>query len=261
MRKLGVSIGGTTAEDIKRKLHYAKKAGFEVIFPGCETLEIGRLRCSLALEAGLELDNIHAPFDGINNMWLSGEAGDTMLARLMTAVDCCAEFGIKKTVVHISSGWDAPQLNDIGFARYDRLVAYAGEKGVKVAFENLRKPGNLGALLERYEKNPQVGFCWDCGHELCYTPGWEFMPLYGQRAICVHLHDNIGILAGDGHMLPFDGKRDWEKTARYLKESSYDGPIMLEIGYDTRYYDKLTEEQYYERAYAAAVKIRELMEK
>ncbi len=260
MRKLGISLMGPDAETFRKNTRCAKAAGFETTFPGFSTYESCAQKCEILLEEGMEIDNTHSPFDGINNMWLPGEEGDTMLARQKQNIDCCAAFNIPKTVVHISSGWDAPQVNDLGLSRYDELVDYAIAKGVRVAFENLRKPGNLALLLERYEKVPEVGFCWDSGHELCYTPAWEYMPLYGDRTICIHLHDNIGILAGDEHMLPFDGKRDWEKTARYIKNSAYDGPIMLENWYRSEFYGKLTTEEFFARAYDAAFRIRDLIE-
>lgn len=260
MRKLGISIGGDYADEVLRTIELVKNAGFTTCFTGGNTKDIMVQNAKLVQESGLELDNLHAPFNGINAMWEDSAAGEDIYSRLMDDIDVCAAFNIPKTVVHISSGWNAPRLNDLGFSRYDKLVEHAAKKGVSIAFENLRMPGNLGALLERYEQAENVGFCWDAGHELCYTPRWEYMPLYGHRAICVHLHDNIAVRAGDLHMLPFDGKRDWAKTARYLKESAYTGPIMLEANHDQRFYKDLTAEEYYARAYAAASKIRELME-
>lgn len=259
MRKLGISIGGETVEGVQRIIDLAKNAGFTACFSGGNTKDIMRQNSELVCKSGLEVDNLHAPFNGINAMWEDNEAGADIYARLKDDIDVCAEFGIKKTVFHISSGWTPPKMNDLGFARYDFLVDYAAGKGVSIAFENLRMPGNLSALMERYEHAENVGFCWDAGHELCYTPRWEYMPLFGHRAICIHLHDNIAVRTGDLHMLPFDGKRDWNHAAQLIKNSAYTGPIMLEAGHDPRFYADLTAEEYYARAYAAAAKIRDLM--
>ncbi|MBQ8894703.1 MAG: sugar phosphate isomerase/epimerase [Clostridia bacterium] len=260
MRKLGISIGGDMADDVMQKIDLVKNAGFTAAFTGGNTKDIMEQNTKLVQASGLEVDSLHAPFNGINAMWEDSEAGADIFARLMDDIDVCAAFNVPKTVVHISSGWNAPQMNDLGFSRYDKLVEHAAQKGVSIAFENLRKPGNLGALMERYEQAENVGFCWDAGHELCYTPRWEYLPLYGHRTICVHLHDNIAVRAGDLHMLPFDGKRDWAKAAAALKNSGYTGPVMLEAGHDLRFYNDLTDEEYYARAYAAAAKIRDLMD-
>ena len=260
MRKLGICLSSDTPEGLNAKIEMAKNAGFTATFTGANTRDMMEMNARIVTQSGLEVDNMHAPFNGINNMWLDNAEGEDIFARLKDTIDVCSAYGIKKTVVHISSGWVVPQLNDLGFSRYDYLVEYAAQKGVSIAFENLRMPGNLGALLERYEKAENVGFCWDAGHELCYTPRWEYLPLYGHRTICVHLHDNLAIRTGDLHMLPFDGKRDWSHAAKLLKESAYDGPLILENGYDQRFYADLTPQEFYHRAYQAAAKLRDLME-
>lgn len=261
MRELGMCIGSyKTEEEQQRICNLIKQAGFDACFTAYERDDAAARRdCAVAQKAGLRIDSIHAPFDGINNMWLEGEAGDEILGRLMKTIDVCADFGIDKAVVHLSSGWDSPQVCDLGTARYDQLVDHAVKKGVKIAFENLRKLANVAFAMERYANNDQVGFCWDSGHELCYTKQVEFLPIFGERLCCVHLHDNLGILSGDQHMLPFDGKRDWQRAANLLKSAGYQGPIMLENGHDQRFYSDLSYEQFLERAYNAAAKIRTLM--
>ena len=259
MRKLGICLSGGDPESLGNVIQMAKNAGFTSTFTGANTRDLMEMNARITTESGLDVDNMHAPFNGINNMWLDNAEGADIFSRLKDTIEVCATYGIKKTVIHISSGWVVPQLNDLGFSRYDYLVEYAAQKGVSIAFENLRMPGNLGALMERYEHAENVGFCWDAGHELCYTPRWEYLPLYGHRTICVHLHDNLAIRTGDLHMLPFDGKRDWTRAAKLLKESAYNGPIMLENGHDRRFYDDLTPQEFYNRAYDAAAKIRELM--
>lgn len=259
MREIGICIGncGDQQEEVTALI---KKAGFNACFTDFSHDEaIAHRNCEIAQKAGLRVDSLHAPFDGINNMWLPGEAGDEILSRLMKTVDICAAHGVDKAVVHLSSGWNSPQINDLGAARYDKLVDHAIGKGVKIAFENLRKLANVAFAMERYSNNDQVGMCWDSGHELCYTPNWEFLPLYGDRLCCVHLHDNLGLRDGDQHMLPFDGARDWLRAADLLKSTGYQGPIMLETGHDQRFYSALSYEQFLERAYNSAVKIRQLM--
>jgi len=261
MRELGMCIGSYENEEKQREItSLIKQAGFNACFTGYERDDAAaRMACEVAQKMGLRIDSIHAPFDGINHMWLPGEEGDEILSRLIKSIDVCADYGINQAVVHLSSGWNSPQVNDLGTARYDQLVNHAIKKGVKVAFENLRKLANVAYAMERYSNNSEVGFCWDSGHELCYTKQVEFLPIFGDRLCCVHLHDNLGILSGDQHMLPFDGKRDWQRAAALLKSTGYQGPIMLENGHDPRFYSDLSYEQFLERAYNSAVKIRQLM--
>ncbi len=267
MRKIGISVLPARGETKEQYYNMIRDAGFEVVFTDYKEGRTARERCEEALHYGMELDNIHAPFDRINDIWVEGKAGEVMLERLLDCVDCCKEYGVSKTVVHLSSKVDAPYINDLGHARFDRLVDRAVAQNVQIAFENQRKLANLAFAMEIYKDVPQVGFCWDTGHEYCFTPGWEFMPLFGDRLICVHLQDNHAVYDGDQHLIPFDGKVDFEKAARYIKNSPYEGPIMLEVfrrpeavtGYAG--YEELSSEEYYQRAAAAAKRIRELVEK
>lgn len=260
MRKLGLCLGGPTQEDFQNRLTLAKAVGFEAAFPGIADRQTTNERCEALRAAGIEIDNLHAPFKGVNVMWEEGIEGDDFLAVQLENIDTCRDNGITKTVVHLGSGWNSPLITDVGVARFDKLVDYAVGKGVHVAFENIRKPVHVAWALDHYSKVPEVGFCWDSGHELCYTKNVEFLPIYGDRVICIHLHDNVGISAADEHFLPFDGKRDWKKTAEYLKASAYDGPIMLEDNVRAPIYSRLSLEEYYQRAYDAAYKIREMIE-
>ncbi len=266
MRKIGISAN--PAEGETRETYYAmiKDAGFEAVFTGYKDGATARERCREALSHGMELDNIHAPFDHINDIWQKGQAGEIMLSRLMDCADCCKEYGVPKMVVHLSSKVNAPYINDLGHSRFDRLVDKAVSNNIQIAFENQRKLANLAFAMEIYKDVPQVGFCWDTGHEYCFTPGWEFMPLFGDRLIAVHLQDNHAVYDGDQHLLPFDGVVDFEKAARYIKNSPYQGPIMLEVfrrpcdvtGYAG--YEGIKPEEYYRRAAQAAERIRKLVD-
>ena len=266
MRKLGICVHPAQGETLESFFNMIKEAGFEAAFVGYETPESTRQRCKDTLNHGLEIDNIHAPFANINAMWLEGPQGEEMLESLKDTVSCCKEFHIPKAIVHLSSKANAPYINDLGHKRFDSLVEYAVANNVQIAFENQRKLANLAFAMEIYKDVPQVGFCWDTGHEYCFTPGWEFMPLFGDRLIAIHLQDNHAVYDGDQHLLPFDGVIDFKKAARYIKNSPYQGPIMLEVfrrpfdvtGYAG--YEGIKPEEYYQRAAQAAERIRKLVD-
>ncbi|MBQ7095414.1 MAG: sugar phosphate isomerase/epimerase [Clostridia bacterium] len=264
MRKLGICTATLKKGDINDFFSIIKNIGFEACFTEAFESEI-----KAAIKAGIEIDNTHSPFDGINNMWVEGEPGETMLRRLKDSIDLCAAYDIKKTVIHLSSGYHPPRMNDLGFARYDALVEHAIKKGVTLAFENQRLLANIAYVFEQYKDVPEVAFCWDTGHEICAAGGREYMPLFGHRLACVHLEDNHGSEGPhpDQHILPFDGIVDWKKAAQRIKNSPYNGPVILECynhpGSITNYfgYDHLSDEAFYERAYDAAARIRDLIEK
>lgn len=129
------------------------------------------------------------------------------------------------------------------------------QKGIKIAFENQRKLFNLAWALETFGPEAGVGFCWDCGHEGCFTPGKQFMPLFGDRLICTHIHDNPGFFNDDRHMLPFDGNLDFNRIAGQLREYRWQGSLMLEVSAKNHaeYAEKYSPEEFLRRA-AASVK-------
>ena len=263
MRKLGINYGAerpvekTDEERLARLAEY----GFGAIFTGIGNPATIDALAPKVRAAGMDYDFIHAPFDGINNIWREGDDGEAMLDRLLVTTETCARNEIPLEVIHLSSGVNAPTVNELGIDRFDRLVRRAGELGVKVAIEDQRKLGNIAVMMERYENERHVGFCWDNGHECCFTPGREYMPLYGSRLFCLHIHDNKGIYDSDDHYLPFDGVIDFSHVAEQIRRSGYTGSVMLETaGRGRDLYAGLSEEAFLERAYLQADRLRRLID-
>ena len=240
-------------------LELFKKYGFVTFFSNLYDLESAvRLR-KKADELGLEFEFIHGPFKGINGMWESEETPE-IYKELIKSIDTASAVGVKMVIVHVSSGWNPPKINDLGLSRYDALVEYAKEKGVVLAFENLRKLGNLACLMERYENCENVGFCYDCGHEHCYTVTIPFANLFGEKFLCTHLHDNFGLpnkgADGDLHLLPFDGDIDYKTMMEKLEAIDYRGSLMLEVV--LKDYPNLTAEEFVKTAYERVKKLSEI---
>ena len=262
MRKLGINLGsykGILAED---QIKYIKDAGFDSVFTGFDGYEKNAVLAEKISSAGLAYETIHAPYSGINNMWFEGEEGEKMLARLEDCTVCASKLGVPVVIIHLSSGVHAPHINDIGTARFDKLIETAGKVGVKLAFENQRKLANISYIFERYEDAPQVGFCWDNGHESCFTLGKrDYMALFGDRLIALHLHDNCGEFDRDQHMMPFHAKIDFGKVAEKIRNSGFAGTLMLEtiMGASNRY-DGYSPEQFFSEAYASVAKLRTLVD-
>ena len=215
---------------------------------------------ALFRENGITCDNLHAPFKNINYMWSANEEeGQSMLNELLDSVDKCHKYGIPATIVHLSSGRPMPEITPQGIARYEYLFNYAKEKDVKICLENLRYAENLAYFMDNYE---EPAFCWDNGHNYCSTPGAPHMQKYGHRLAALHLHDNRYEMDTDDHMLPFDGAIPMEEVAKAIVESGYKGTLMLEIGrlIVTHTYDELSEEEFMDRAAAAAYRLNDLVE-
>lgn len=241
-----------------------KAAGFDCFFTGLYKREdIAALR-KRADEVGLEFETIHAPFANINAMWLPGMSYLDVYDKMEQSIDSAAEFGIPTVVTHLSSGWNAPEITELGLSRFDELVIRAEKRGVTLAFENLRKIGNLAYIADRYENMKHVGFCYDWGHEHCYTKTVDWMDIYCRRVACTHIHDNHGrgeTKTGDPdqHLLPFDGTVDYAHIMRKIEQYGYEGPLTLEVGMSaTEEYQKMTPRAFLDECYARVKKISEL---
>lgn len=260
MQNIGIAI--YSGVDFKKQAEYFKKLGVTSTFIGSETADFDGVVTTFA-DNGIVCESLHAPYKNINDMWSSDETvAQTMLGRLKDSVDKCAKYSIPVSVVHLSSGVPMPEINELGIARFEELFSYAEEKGVKIALENQRFLENLSFFLDRY---PNVGFCWDAGHEYGFTHGINFMDMYGNRAIALHIHDNRAGINTDDHLLPFDGKIDFNEVAGKLVRNGYTGTIMLEISKEVaidgkKVYADLTEEEYMDRAYSAVKKLAVMVE-
>lgn len=268
MRKLGCSAEALLGNDIFENLELIKKAGFDsTFFYWDDDVDIEKY-IEKANSLGLEVESLHAPFSQVNSVWLEGDEGDVYVEKIRRAIKTAAKFEIPVVVLHTSSGNDVPKTSPIGLLRHKKLIIEAERRGVKLAFENTRIIRHLSLLLE-YFKSENVGFCYDVGHEKCYTPGYRFMPLFADRTFVTHIHDNYGLgeskeisYNDDLHRIPFDCSVDFNRVCKDIKENGYKGSLMLEVNNREpyRYYKDLTPEQFYAKAYAAAVKLREMVD-
>ena len=140
--EIGINLFDTNSIPLEEQLDCIVENGFRSVFFGSD--EESPMHIARELDRrGLRCESLHAPFDHINDMWVEGENGERMLKELTDGVALCASIGTPVLVVHLSSGDNAPTVNDIGLARYTRLMNYAKEKGITVAYENQRKLGRL----------------------------------------------------------------------------------------------------------------------
>jgi len=252
-RKLGVNYGCYGPLPLDEQLSLIKKYGFETIFTGSENPNLDVLM-KAAKEAGIGVDNYHAPFNKINDIWMPGEAGENMLERLIESVEKCYKYDVPALVVHLSSGLTPPYVNETGHDRFVRLMEKAAERDVTICYENQRMLSNLAFAFETFKD--QAKFCWDCGHESCFTPGRHYMPLFGSKLAALHIHDNSGVFNSDDHMIPGDAQMDFDYVAEQIALSGYQGTLMLEIiRKKTEFYADWTPDRYFAHAAAAGRKL------
>lgn len=261
-RKLGIICECVKEVELLVMLEKIKKTGFDSFFTGRIDIETVRALKKKGDELGLSFEFIHAPFKNINSMWLEGDDYLEIYNGITQTIDSASECDVPIIIAHTSSGWNAPEVNDLGLSRYDSLVEYAESKGVIIAFENLRKVGNLSYFVDRYEGRDSVKFCYDNGHEHCYTKTVCWPDIFTYNICATHIHDNMGrgrekIGDPDTHLLPFDGNCDYEKMMRKLDEYEFEGPLMLEV-FNHSIYKSMTADEFLSTCYERIKRISEM---
>lgn len=261
-RRLGICAHCFSGVPELDALPYIKEAGFDCTFIAGWQPEVVKALKERADELDLPIESIHAPFGNINDIWIAEEDPE-IFHKMWTTMDAAGDNGIPIVVLHVSSGWK-PAITERGLDRFDRLVAHAKEKGVIAAFENLRTTGVVAYFADRYYGDPAVGFCYDCGHEHCYTKTVCWPDVFTTQIACTHIHDNFSrdlmdrTCNPDIHLLPFEGTFNYEKMMRKLDEYGYTGSLMLELFQQRPEYQAMSREEYLQTCYERLVRISQM---
>ena len=274
MEKLGFSLQSSYGIPMPQVIDILADTGFCAVSPVWQRGENLSVIIQQAQARNLTIQSLHGPLRGLPAMWQhDAEIARPILEDLLQSAADCAAAEIPILVVHSWTGLNYTfRKEDLCFDHFDKLVQQAERDGIIIAFENLEGPEYLAALMERYDRCPAVGFCWDSGHEQCFTPQWDFLTHYGNRLVMTHLNDNLGVTdpAGsfsgtdDLHLLPFDGKTDWDHTVSRLKAARQQEILNFELKIRPKgdrckldLYSKIPLQQYLQEAYqraSAAVK-------
>lgn len=177
----------------------------------------------LARQAGLTVENIHAPVQWQHDLWLDNLSGDSCFRLYQQCLADCAFRRIPTMVIHLPS--DSFLLTSVGLQRMLHLADTAEYLRVNLALENLNNIRTLAAVFKAVDSS-RVGLCYDSCHHANHAPDSNLLALYGHRLMAVHLHDNGG--AHRQHQLPFDGHLNWEQVMRSITLTGYEGPTALE---------------------------------
>jgi sugar phosphate isomerase/epimerase len=134
-------------------------------------------------------------------------------------------------VQHIGAGREARDQRriDAAFNSLEHLTIFAKQRGVTIALENT--PGELGSpsSLRHFVADTRLDlkFCFDVGHaniedgiEISFEPMRDLV-------VATHVHDNNG--EKDEHLLPFEGKINWDTAFDVLSASLHAQPVILEF--------------------------------
>lgn len=271
-QKTGISVSNSYGVPVPELVRLVGRTGFDAVSPEWEENDDFAETAEAARESGLAIQSLHGPFDVAAKMW-SADTDDSeeALRNLLLSLETCKQYSIPVMVVHVWMGFDdVPKPNSEGFENFGKLVKKAEEYGVKIAFENTEGDELLFALMEHFDGNGNVGFCWDSGHEMCYNHSMDLLARFGDRLIMTHLNDNLGISRFDGktywtddlHLLPFDGIADWDYNVARMKKAKKQEYINFELNirskpnrHENDAYGEMPIERYFTEAYNRACRI------
>jgi len=185
-----------------------------------------------AANAGLYIENMHAPWHGCNDIWHDKLDGQSFMEEIIGLVKVCAQHEIPTLVLHPENKngtayAELPTNFGIGLDRIKRITAEAEQQDIYIAIENMCHVEYLDCIFSSIDSK-KLGFCFDSGHWNVFMPDVDLLGLYGDRLMALHLHDNNG--KDDWHALPLSGNINWSNIMAKLKELKYNGAIALEVG-------------------------------
>jgi sugar phosphate isomerase/epimerase len=194
----------------------------------------------------LQVRAVHAPIaDSLQRgVWgtpLSIASGDDAARRQAVSaveqtMDLAAAIPFESLVVHLGvPDAQQPSRNDNQRDALRRslesLHERASRAGVQLALEvmpnALSTPDAIVALIEDDLELPGVGICLDLGHAFLMDDVADAIETVSGHLVTTHVHDNRG--RTDEHMVPFDGRIDWDLTLMTLQKVGYDGALIFEL--------------------------------
>ncbi len=197
------------------------------------------------------------------------EEAQEHIAQLKKRIEFAGELGIEKIVT--STGIDktvqegiydsADSIRKTPIYSLDKfekvftpLVKLAGEKGVKLAFENCPLMGNIAIsptmweeIFKRFDE-PNIGLTYDPSHLVWQMiDPYEYISLFKNRIFHVHAKDTIvdrkrlskcGFLTDLSwyrYTIPGHGEIDWRRLINKLNEIDFNGTISIE--HEDKYYE------------------------
>lgn len=261
MKELAVAIQNENEKvSIIETINSINNAGFKNVFVQWydENWEHSQEeQVKICKELGFNIIFAHLGYQNINSIWEEGIDGDNLVERYKKDIKACHKYGIPMVVMHLTSKKKAPMYGEIGLNRIKKIVEYAKELNMKVAFENTKIKGYLEYVLENI-KDDNVGICFDAGHYHVHFDDEFNFEFFKDRIFAVHLHDNDK--SDDLHLLPFDGTIDWNYVMKKLKECNYNGFITMELCY--RYdYLNIPLDNFYKLGYERGIELAKIIDK
>lgn len=240
--------------NVEDTIYAIKNAGFDGVFIQWydEDLQFSQQQqLDLCKKLGLSIEFCHLGYNGINNIWIEGQAGDNLVTKYINNLQQCKQNNINLVVMHLSSKHVAPPPSTVGLERLKLIIKKAEELNIKIAFENTKIWGYLEYVFDNIQSN-NIGVCLDSGHLHCHFDNKYSWDRFKNKIYALHLHDNDK--SKDQHLLPFDGTINWQTLLNNIKQANYAGPLTLESCYQNDY-TKISVSEFYSQSITRAKKL------
>ena len=204
-------------------------------------------------ENNLEVSSLHNQYKTIEleHFWKDDEIGKKLENTLVDDILTAKKYHFKCVVVHMIGVY-----NKIGEDRIKRILKFREDSNIFLAIENIDYPHPLIDIFDKIQ-HPFLKFCYDSGHNNCFDPEFDYLSKYGDKLVCLHLHDNNG--KQDEHTLNRFGTINWQKLAQKLSKLNLDN---ISLDYELLMYsgEKIPENECLTEAFNQAVELEKLIE-
>jgi sugar phosphate isomerase/epimerase len=195
-------------------------------------------------DTGLALHGIHAPIaDRLlpGNHW--GEAFSNAVSdngkrqaavrEADAALNIARQIPTEVFVVHLGTPTVQGGENNrtAAFRSVEDICRLAEPIGIRVALEVIPNPISDGtSLVDMLEKDldaPRTGICLDFGHAFLMGDVADTIEIVAEHLITTHVHDNNG--KKDDHLVPFEGRLNWDIALMTMQKVGYDGTYLMEL--------------------------------
>ena len=194
---------------------------------------------------GITYNQAHLPF--VFRWAVPGEWENFIAPVQYRAMDICGMMGVKYIVVHPIHHMEylghEEEVYDYNMRYYKTFIPYCEKYGYKVAIENMwqkevktKRIGHdscsrmeeLIRYIDDLGGTDHFVACLDLGHTaLVGLEPQDCIRALGHKYLhSLHVHDNDYV--SDQHLLPGQGKFDWDAICKALADIDYDGELTYE---------------------------------
>lgn len=194
----------------------------------------------------IEANSIHCPFyrqieEAKKGKWLNIASEDEAVRNesvqwVKKSIAAAEIIRFKFAVIHfgdINDRKPADKKQGAALKSLMEIEPFARSLGAQIVLENIPNEiascSELSAFLIENNLTEKIGICFDTGHAAMAGEIPSGLKILKEKIKTVHLHDTIDLK--DEHLSAGDGILDWRLILTLMKQSGYEGRLILENKY------------------------------